>query len=435
MKINWFSPVPPTRSAIAGVTATVLPALAKQAEVTLWVHELSWSPELEQCVRVRHYHPDNVPWTDVNAADVTIYHIGNHAEFQGPIWQVNRQHPGIVVLHDLSVQYLFAGLVVKGFGLSRSEYCDMMEFHHPGIGRKAAEAFFAGKRTVEDICEDCPLTGAALENATGAIVHTKLGCSFLRNWTTMPVGYVPLCVSGDPVESSGRDEQERNEPFHRIIMFGFLSANRRLESVLKALRDFPQKDQFRLDIYGTLAEEESIRRMINDFALDNLVTIHGFVSPVELRNALLGSALAVNLRDPSMGEASHTQLQIWKYGLPSLVTDLGWYATLPKNTVAAVRRTAELEDIQNHLANFLREPETYRQIGRNGQRYFEEHHQIDNYVNALLEFIDQTLRAEPAHAVSWITGRSGGVIRPWFDEDAAGVLLPHVAQAIKDVFD
>ena len=395
MRINWFSPVPPTRSAIAETTATVLPVLAKQADITLWVHESTWSPQLEQSVRIRHYHPGNVPWTDMNAADVTIYHIGNHPEFEGPIWQVNRQHPGIVVLHDLSLQHLFAGLVIKNLGLSRSEYCDMMQFHHPGIGRKAAEAFLAGKRTVDDVSQDCPLTGAALENAISVAVHTKIGCSFLRKGTTMPVGYVPLCALADAVESVGRAEPEPNESYHRIIMFGFLAANRRLESVLKALRDFPQKDQFRLDIYGTLAEEKLIRRMISDFGFDRLVTIRGFVSPDELHNALVDSDLAVNLRDPSMGEASQTQLQIWKHGLPSLVTDLGWYATLPKNTVATVRRAAELEDIQKHLTNFLHEPETYRQIGRNGQRYLEEHHQIDHYVNALLAFIDQTLRAKP----------------------------------------
>ena len=444
MKINWFSPVPPMPSAIAETTATVLPALAQRVDVTLWVNQPNWLSHLEQCVRVRHYDPDNMPWTDINAADATIYHIGNSAEHHGPTWQVNRQQPGIVVLHDVSVQYLFVGLVTNNFGLSRSEYFNMMEFHHPGIGRKAAEALFAGARKVESVSEDCPLTGAALENATGVIVHTQLGCSFLRNWTTMPVGYVPLCANiadlgpeapAELIESVRRAEPERKEPFHRIIMFGFLSANRRLESVLKVLRDFPQRDQFRLDIYGTLAEEESIRRMITDFALDHLVTIHGFVSPGELRNALQSSALAVNLRDPSMGEASQTQLQIWKHGLPSLVTDLGWYATLPKNTVVTVRRAAELEDIQNHLTNFLREPETYRQIGHNGQRYLEEHHQIDHYVNAMLEFIDQSLRSKPAQAISWMTGRIGGVMRPWFDEDAACVLLPRVARAIKDVFD
>ena len=431
-------------SAIAETTATVLPALAQRVNVTLWVSQSNWSSHLERYARVRRYDPANMPWTDVNAADATIYHIGNSAEHHGPTWRVNRQQPGIVVLHDLSVQFLFAGLAATNSGLSRSEYFDMMEFHHPGIGRKAAEALFTGARRVENISEDCPLTGAALENAVSVIVHTQLGSSFLRNWTTMPVGYVPLCanvanldaeVPAELIESVRRAEPERNEPFHRIIMFGFLSANRRLESVLKALRAFPQKDEFRLDIYGTLAEEELIHRMISDFALDRLVTIRGFVSPGELRNALLSSALAINLRDPSMGEASQTQLQIWKHALPSLVTDLGWYATLPKNTVATVRRAAELEDIQSHLANFLREPETYRQIGRNGRRYVEEHHQIDHYVNALLQFIDQTLRAKPGQAISWMTGRIGGVMRPWFDEDAAGVLLPRVARAISHVFD
>jgi len=56
---------------------------------------MSWSPELEEHARVLHYDPANMPWAEINAADVTIFHLGNHPEFHAPIWQVNRHHPGI----------------------------------------------------------------------------------------------------------------------------------------------------------------------------------------------------------------------------------------------------------------------------------------------------------------------------------------------------
>jgi glycosyltransferase involved in cell wall biosynthesis len=436
VKLNWFSPVPPTPSAIAVHTAAVLPSLAKQASITLWVHEPNWSPELEEHACVRRYNPEKMPWTEINAADATIYHLGNQPEFHGPIWQVSRRHPGIVVLHDLGLQHLFAGLVVRNLGLSPSEYCEMMRFHYPDTGPAVARAFLSGERNVNEICEDCPLTEAALENAVGVAVHTQAGYSLVASSTTLPVSYIPLFASpAKDGDEQLRRQGEPNENFYRIIIFGFLTVNRRLESILKAFRDFPQKHRFHLDIYGTFEKEESILQMINAFQLKTLVTVHGFVPAAELSMALSRSDLAINLRNPTMGEASASQLRIWQHGLPSLVTDTGWYATVPKNTVAIVRRDAELEDIQAHLANFLRDPETYREVGRNGRRYVEEHHTIEAYVCCLLDLVKATLRNKARQAVFWISGRSGRAIRPWFSEEAAEVLLPRLAQTISDLFD
>src|ERR1700736_2084879 len=144
MKLNWFSPVPPTASSAALQTAAVLPSLAKHASVTLWVHDAIWSPDLDQHARVCRYDPGKMPWAEINAADATVYHLGNDAKIYGPIWQVNRQHPGIVVLHDLVLQQLFAGLVNQDLGLSLEEYREMMKFHHPEGGLELANDFLSG---------------------------------------------------------------------------------------------------------------------------------------------------------------------------------------------------------------------------------------------------------------------------------------------------
>jgi len=434
VKLNWFSPVPPTPSGIAIHTSVVVPELAKHVSVTIWAHEDSWPAELEEHAAVRRYDPSSPPWADINAADATIYHLGNHPEFHRPIWQISRQHPGVVVLHDVGLQHFFAGLVGRNPGLSEVEYREMMAFHHPRGGAELADAFLLGLRSAEDICNHCPLTGAALENATGVIVHTHAAYSELVRQLDLPIAYVPLfALSGKHRAPGSEISQKADGDPYRIIMFGFLNANRRLSSVLRALRDFPEKRRFRLDVYGTLEDERSTRQLIEAFGLAGTVTIHGFVPSDELEEALLGSDLAVNLRDPTVGEASGSQLIIWQYGLPSLVTNIGWYGTLPKNTVAAVRREAELQDIQSHLAAFLQNPEHYRELGRNGRLYAQEHHTMEAHVQGVLDLVEQTLRGSARHAASWMSGRIGRAIRPWFGEDAAGLLLANPADAIHDL--
>lgn len=439
MKINWFSPVPPTKSSIALDTAAVLPALARRAEVTLWVHEPSFVPELESHARVRRYDPAAMPWDEINSADATFYHIGNEPRYHGPIWRVNRQHPGLVVLHDLNLQDFFATLATEIGALSRRDYLQMMDFYHPQHGRVLGEAYLAGTKSIADICGECPLTEAGIENALGVAVHTRLGCEQLARATDLPVAYVPLFAlpnTGVPVgDTSTRAQALRSRSPYRIIIFGFLGLNRRLHSCLTALHELPERDQFHLDIYGTIAHADTFQERVEELHLGRLVTTHGFVSDAELNEALARSDLALNLRDPTMGEASASQLRIWQYGLPSLVTDIGWYATLPEGTVAKVRRDFELEDIQLHLREFLAEPERYREMGEKGRLHVNEHHTVEAYLDGLWELIDLTAASRHREAACWMADRAGHLMQPWFSDADTEVCLPRLAEAIHDLFD
>ena len=435
MKVNWFSPLPPTRSSIAHDTATVLPALAQRAELVLWTHERTTARSLEKYAEVRHYEMDAIPWQAINAADVTVYHLGNEPRYHGPIWQVERRHPGLVVLHDLNLQELFAGCVATSCS-SPGEYIRLMQEHHGESGRVLAKEVLTGARSAAAAAEQAPLTAAAVVNALGVVVHTDAGRERLARTTGQPVHYVPLFVPplpAPPPESRGR--QQRRHDRYQIIIFGFLGANRRLDSIFKALQQFPQRDQFHLDIYGTVAAEARLKKMVRELDLKSLVTFHGFVEDAELDLALRRSDLALNLRDPTMGEVSASQLRIWQHGLPSLVTDVGWYATLPRDTVATVRRAAEQEDILFHLERFLADPAPYRQLGQNGRAYVNQHHTVDAYVDGLLVAAEAAVASRARAVVRQISFRAGHAMRPWFTDEAAGILLPRVAGTISRLFD
>lgn len=440
MKINWFSPVPPTKSSIALDTAAILPALARRAEVMLWVREETWLPSLEEHARVRRYDPFAMPWSEINSATATFYHIGNEPRYHGPIWQVNRQHPGIVVLHDLNLQEFFVTLATEMEIVSRRDYLQMMEFYHPEQGRMLGDARLAGPKGNAEIGAECPLTGAGIENALGVAVHTRSGCELLSRATDLPIAYVPLFALPNPDLPSGEAEfrshaRESSPEPYRIIIFGFLGLNRRLHSCVQAFHQFPEHNRFRLEIYGTIAHVDPFLQLIADLGIGQFVTAHGFVSDSELNDALAQSDLALNLRDPTMGEASASQLRIWQYGLPSLVTDIGWYATLPANTVAKVRRDFELEDIQAHLAGFLADPERYREMGQNGRVYVNENHTVDAYLDGLWELIAATAASRHRENACWMAGRAGLSMRPWFTDEATDVCLPRLAGAIHDLFD
>lgn len=427
MKLNLFSPLPPTRSDIARVTTSLLPLLAEKAEIVVWSSEAQWDPAAETHAAVRHYDANCPPWRDISAADVTFYQMGNDPRYHYPIWRMSQQHPGIVILHDLMLQHFFSGLLFHNFGLSRRDYLEMVERHHGPSGRVLAESHLHGLLGTEELGQQCPLTGAATENALAVVVHSDAELSLAPRET--PVAYLPLCV-GAPAPAE-RPARKTDSDAYRISLFGFLGPNRRLPMLLHTLANFPQRARFRLDIYGTIEGAEKIQQLICRLGLSDLVTMHGFVRQDELDEALRRTDLVMNLRNPSMGEASGSQLHLWQYALPSLVTRSAWYATLPENTVAFVRPEHESEDVQKHLTAFLDDPEKYRELGRNGREHVARNHSMEAYVHSLLEMAQRAPEFRGRWIARDLARRAASAMSAWCNSSTIDAFLPRVAEQIE----
>ena len=105
--------------------------------------------------------------------------------------------------------------------------------------------------------------------------------------------------------------------------------------------------------------------------------------------------------------------------------------SLPEDSVAFVRPEHEIEDIQGHLAAFLRDPESYRALGRNGRRHVAEHHSIEKYVSGLLEIAGRA----PEFRAKWIARdlarRSATAMTGWSDTATIGPLSVRAAHEIE----
>lgn len=390
MKLNWFSPLPPAPTDIGHFSKRLLPALAARADVTLWTDQTKWDPALKGHAEVRSYDLRSMPWADLNRGDVCIYNIGNNPLFHGSIWQVARQHPGIVILHDTRLHHLFDGLYrVQRRDLSA--YLAMMEFYYGVAGRNDAhECFMSEGHNINVMAEKYPLTDLATENALGVVVHTLPGFDALKREDSVSLTCLPLPFDA-PARAAGKKNQQkgRADARYRLILFGYIGRNRRLDAVLNALASFPEREKFQLDIYGTILDDEKqVRAQIRALGLKRLVTLHGFATETELDEALARADLAINLRYPTMGEASGSQLRIWAHALPGLVTQVGWYATLPGEAVAHVRAGEnEVADIQSHLRDFLNDPDRFARMGERGREILQQQHSSESYADQLIEFV------------------------------------------------
>jgi len=337
MKVNWFSPLPPANTGIAVCSERVIEALSKRAELTVWTDQTQWDERLNHMAEIRSFDLPQPPWGEFNAADVSYYNLGNSWQFHKTIWEVSRRKSGIVILHDLCLQHLFAYLYLNDWH-DPEAYCDVMEHYYGPAGRRAVVELIEQKLPIEQFAVTYPLTALALENAAGAVVHNQAGVSLVGTEQSLPVAYLPLPYSSAmPTPQVAQARRSTAGPPYQIITFGFIGENRRLRSFLKAWAELSEREAFRLRICGRLWDTQLIKSWLRELGLEHLTTVCGYLSEEALHTELERADLAVNLRYPSMGEASLSQLVIWEHALPALVTRVGWYATLPEDTAAFIR--------------------------------------------------------------------------------------------------
>lgn len=429
MRINWFSPLPPARTDIGHYTARILPALAREAEVVLWTDQEEWDAGLESYAEVRRFDADRIPWPEINRGDVSFYNIGNNAEFHLAIWRIGTLQPGIVILHDFCLQEFFAFYYRWLLG-DHDGYLSQMERFYGETARQDAELWWNDQLDMPYLVERYPLTPLALANALGVVVHTEQALAFVREGS-YSVAYAPLPypATGSAATRSARSGQ----PPYRLVVFGYIHRNRRLEALLEALASMPEKHSFRLEIYGQLWDEAYVQRRIEELELGEIVAIRGFVPEPELDAALEAADLAVNLRFPSMGEASGSQLRIWNHALPTLVTRVGMYASLPDDTVAFVRPEHEVADIQAHLRAFLDDPPRYARMGENGRRRLEERHAPRTYARLIRDFAGEVACLRRRLVATRLAERAGFELGPWIDSTGSSEPFRRVAMEIQAV--
>lgn len=433
MKINWFTPLPPSQTGIADYSASLLPHLQKYAGVTVWTDQENWDPALNQIGEIRRYRSmslveQQVDWPAVNRADISVFHIGNHPVYHSAIWEVSQRHPGVVVLHDFRLQHLFAHIFGVRYGEPRLLVEKMNAVYGPEAGHQA-EAFWRGETNSDILTQRFPLTPLVLENSIGAIVHSLEPMNALREQGYGPLLHLPFPYAAPPA----RTRMASSEPPFHIAVCGYIGTNRRLESIIRALSALPERGKFRLEVYGPLVEESAIHNLAKSAGVFDLVRFHGLTPPAKLDEALESIDLAFNLRNPTMGEASMSQLQLWSHSIPTFITPLGWYATLPEDAVVHIRPESELADIQDHLRRFLDEPSRYWAVGHRGREVMKGWLPPDRYAEMVIRFLENQRAESRRPTAAYLAERVASDLEKWLPRESLDLVLDRFAEEIAKV--
>lgn len=386
MKLAWFTPLPPAQTEIGNVSARLLPQLSEAFDLTVFTETVDFDKGLARFAPIIPFNSDRVNWKTVHAAGHPVYHVGNNYHFHCEIIRMAMVNPGIVVLHDLSINETLLNIALHR-GKGRAEYFSILQrYGGDEAVSMAKEVIDRDSTQKHTLATRYPLFEHITRNATGVITHNPANMAPIEAGSTAPIQYAPLPLlpkrgMADPIDRSQR------KPPYAVLLFGFLgSDNRRLIPFLRALAGSGVKDHFEVTVAGKY-DKDHIRREARDLGLKDRIRFRGFVSDRELDELLARADLVPNLRWPSRGESSATQLRIWNFSLPSLVTRTAYYATLPAEAVAFVNPDNEEEDIIDHLRNFASDPRPYHAQGLAGRACLERDHSSEGFIDNLKAFL------------------------------------------------
>jgi hypothetical protein len=420
MKVNFFTPLPPAPTDIAMCAARFAPALAGRADVTFWTDQKDVDDSVCAPCRVKRYAKGLIDWRELNYADLNIYNVGNDVRFHASIMDVAHECPGVVIMHDVCIHELLYAALVRNGPCSERYLALVRELAPEGLAD--AGAFLRGEVNLCDISTRNPMTGWAVQGALGVVSHNTPA---LR--AALPGLKTPLLDTPLPWLPHAQMPPPHAHPrgYGRLemIVCGYLnSPNRRLFETLEALAAFPRRSEVLLHIAGRVSDAEALNKRIRDLGLERIVKLHGFMTEKALGDLIERAHLGVNLRWPSMGEASGSQLRYWNHSLPSIATGTGWYERQPTGSLLLADPQHEKEDLHRHWNNALDDYAALTGVGLKGRAVLEERHSAETFAEALVDFLPAVAQYRRRAFVSGLAARAGRAL--------GGIHLPDEAAAL-----
>lgn len=385
MQLLWFSPVPPAKTDIANYTRRIAPHLRELVDV-VFVHPDGAKPDpVLDSVPISSLSP-----RQINQADLCVYQIGNNPDFHSQILETAQKYPGLVVLHDRAVHeflLIHYGLTQQRTGIAQSKaYRTAMGRWYGADGLLAAQQVTGGHSGPAEVASRFPLFEVVLDRALGVVCHNpQLTAELRRRFPRLPIVDLPLPYDV-PADVPARPLRAAADPI-RLVMFGFMAANRRACEFLHSWNQSDHRDRFELHMAGELSDRPRFDATASQLGLSDRIVHHGFVPDDALDALIASAALVINLRNPSMGEASGSQLRIWANGCPAAVSAAGWYGALPDSCVHKIGLDSEQADLVLLLDDLVHDR---LDLDRMVQRGFQQlrAHDPARYVCNLAAWID-----------------------------------------------
>ncbi len=395
MRIAFFSPLNPIQSGVADYNQELLPYLARQAHIDLFVDTaaIACPTGVEGCDIFDYRLLDEL--AVARRYDICLYHMGNSSHHEH-VYRTLLRRPGVTVLHEAVIHNFIARRTLKRGNLGG--YVREMAYAHGKEGIRAARSVLFGA-DLDSLTPHYPLNARVIDSSLGMIVHSE----FVRQQVTdhsphMRVAKINHHAARPPAQPSS--EALKRElgiaPGQLVVAtLGFITPTKRIDVVLRAFaRLRARRDDALYILVGEMPPWCNVRPIVEQLALQDAVRLTGYI-PLQDYYRYLGAAdVCVNLRYPTMGATSGSVLRAMAAGKPMIVSNVGWFSELPDGTCAKVDVGPREEDMLLAYLEFLAtNPDMRKKLGDNARTYVEREHAIQDSAAAYVKFIQQVLES------------------------------------------
>ncbi|EKE17395.1 MAG: hypothetical protein ACD_10C00470G0004 [uncultured bacterium] len=434
-RLAFISPLPPERSGISDYSAELLPALAKYYDIDVVVAQASVSDPWV----LANLHVRSVDWFHRHAAtfDRILYQFGN-SPFHSHMFDLLRDYPGVVVLHDFFLSGVLAHEEVSG-GMP-GVWSQALYGSH---GYLALQARFS-EEGMAACKKQYPVNLAVLQQARGLIFHSCYSRQLVTDWYGQPAPeawkVIPLLRAR--VDFVDRDAARRSlniAPDDFVVCsFGFMDFtklnHRLLDAWLKS--SLAANPNCLLVFVGENhggAYGQRLLKMIKKSGIKNKILISGWADQDIFRQYLAAADAAVQLRCHSRGETSGTALDCMNHGLPTIVNANGSMSELANDAILMLPNDFSDADLAAALDTVYGDADLRKHLSRQAQELILIKHAPESCAAQYAEVIESSYAdpsTETASLIRQIAGQkpvASELERLAVSQALAGSIIPQPA--------
>jgi glycosyltransferase involved in cell wall biosynthesis len=401
----YASPFPPQQSGISDYSAALVRALSSRFDITLYTDNYAiddpWLRERFAVVR------EGVDDVRPERYDYSLYNIGNNPWYHAYIYKACLRNPGVVLLHEPVLYYLFVGV-----------YQDTPGFFSRVLKTGGSAAFellkeLSKSRTPYLECSEAhraPLNAELLRSSNRFLVHSEFARRQLLGAAgrDLDIGAVNHIEVGDPAAATPghRAEvfRELGIPEEDILIgsFGFVAPTKLNDVVCRAV-ERANSSPGGAGFHYLMAGEGNYA----DSYLNERIRVTGFLSARDFDRYLAACDLVVNLRYPVMGETSGALVRAMSAGKPCVVTDAGWFGELPDDVVLKLDPDPKAlleEQLVEALGFFVEYRDIFYQMGKRAAEYARTAHGPQAVAARIYEYLTGAPEPTPPRVIAASSG-------------------------------
>jgi glycosyltransferase involved in cell wall biosynthesis len=413
----YLSPLPEMRNGIADYAAAILRRLTEHYECLCVVEDVnSINPDLAQIVTLLSY--DDYAQIADRLSDVRhLAHIGNNQD-HAQILDVLSHTPGLVVLHDLTMLYLLECWAQQTHGDARI-LIGLTRLLQGGTASRLTAFKFSGSGPLVSMYTEVNCLELMRDIATGVITHSHYGevllrtAGYERDILVLPhFAEIPDPAQKTSLRALWRGRFDIPDTAVVFASLGFVTPNKIVNVALEALAQLPKgAGDWRYIIAGE-NRDANVLATCKRLGLEDRVVFLDYLEADDFNALLAASDVLINLRFPTSGETSGTVCRALANGLPSILSDHGWYSELPDAVSWKVTPDRNiLEELRATLLMALMDKETRQTKGRNAIAYAQKELDLDRIADGYRGMIEKVWEARADSRAAGCPPLSGAVFQ------------------------